>query len=296
VVRDVNCVWLHAGLYPPTNEETHMNVTAKRSTTPAKAPAPPARKPAAPSRTTPAWQPKPTLREGVVRPLGTSQGTAPADAAIAFSRAMQRLGWSEDWRWLDAELRGGAPGVSARALLDAALQRGFQASMYNHGSFAELTKASAQGQAILAMVDLGVRDETGVLLPGSRNDLATQWVTVSKAWVDQQGQRWVELENPEGTVERVKYERFEAMWHRLSVAGVPTGYDGSYMLLAKADAQPLPTSTADDVAGTSVLVDGANDVIRGLSGQGFGRLFGGVARVFAAIPLAAVELVRALFS
>jgi hypothetical protein len=227
--------------------------------------------------------------------LPVSQGRLPAGGAVALALALDRLGWAEDWRWLDREVRGGASGTSAGTLLEAARTRGFNASLYNHGGFDELKSALTQGHSVMAMVDVGPRDETGALLPGSPADLALQWVTVSKAFVDDGGQRWVELENPEGTRERLKYERFEALWRRVSAAGLPTGYDRAWLRIAKAGGE-LPPSTAGDVVGISAFAQGANDIVRGLLGQGAGRVIGGVARMVAALPYAAVDWVRALFS
>ena len=220
--------------------------------------------------------------------------SANAGGVLALSLALKRLGWTEDPVWMDDVVRGWGPGTSAAGLIEAARSRNFQAELYNHGTFEQLSEAMGRGWSVMTMADLGGWGDDGVLDPGNPLDLELQWVSLSNAWVDQNGQRWVELMNPAGTVDVLKYERFDAMWRRLHLSGLPMGYDRAFVLVGTAQGGPLPESTAHDVSGITDVAQGANEVGRAAAGQGLGLFFSGVGRMVSALPRAADDFARAL--
>lgn len=234
------------------------------------------------------------VKEGVMERLPVTQGSLPACGAVALHFALQHLGLTVPWESLDRRLRAGGPGTSEGTIVEEAQRLGLQAGLYNRGSFEALAQATAQGDAVLAMVDVGSYDGL-VLQPGSNWDSAWHWLNVTRAFRDAQGQRWVEFENPWGTRERLTYEHFETCWDRLQAGGLPMGYDKAYVRLARPTAPPLPPSQLDGIDGLSQLTKGSNDVMRGFGGEGLGRVLEGVWSVLTAIPKAIDNLLRAIF-
>ncbi len=234
------------------------------------------------------------VKEGVVRQLPVTQGSLPACGPVALHLALQRLGLFVDWGLLDQRLRAGGPGTAEGTIVEEARRLGLQAEVYNHGSFDALAQATARGDAVLAMVDVG-KYQAGVLQPGSNWDAAWHWVHVTRAFTDAKGQRWVEFENPWGTTERLAYERFERCWDDLQALGLPMGYDKAYVRLARPTAPKLPPSQLDGVDGMSQLTHGANTVVRGFGGEGLGRVLEGIWSVLTALPRALDNLLRAIF-
>ncbi|MCA2980060.1 MAG: hypothetical protein INH41_00300 [Myxococcaceae bacterium] len=215
---------------------------------------------------------------------GVRQGATNACGPIALWLALGQFGRaSADWRQLDAELRPWGLGTSPGVLVEAARERGLQAELYNRGTFDELERETRLGRAVLVMVDVGGYERpNGDMRPGDGRDLETHWMRLTRAWRDSLGRRWVEYENPWGTREVLRYEAFEALWRDQRLGGVPTGYDRAFILIDRAKARPLPTTSADDVIAVRSVTDGAQTFARGvdalLRGQplvGAGRLVGG---------------------
>lgn len=227
------------------------------------------------------------LRQGLVTSdaLGVAQGETNACGPLALWLALGQFGRAtQDWRQLDAELRPWGLGTSPGVLVDGARARGLQAQVYNHGTFFDLERETQAGRAVLVMTDVGGYDRpNGDMLPGSGADLESHWMRVTRAWEDSLGRRWVEYENPWGTREVLRFEQFDRLWRDQHLGGLPTGYDRTYLLIDRAKAKPLPTTTADDVQALMAVSDGAQTVARGLdalaSGDaltGLGRLAGGL--------------------
>lgn len=244
----------------------------------------------------PSTQDVPLSRAGTVRQsrqalvtsdeLGVAQGPTNACGPVALWLALGQFGRAtQTWEQLDAELRPWGLGTSPGILLEGARARGLQAQLYNHGTFFDLERETQAGRAVLVMTDVGGYDTpNGDMQPGSRGDFESHWMRVTRAWEDSTHRRWVEYENPWGTREVLRYEQFEALWSDQRLGGIPTGYDRSYILIDRAKAKPLPTTTADDVQAVLAVSDGAQTVARGvdalLQGQvlsGLGRLGGGIA-------------------
>ncbi|MBL8922006.1 MAG: hypothetical protein JNJ54_24365 [Myxococcaceae bacterium] len=218
--------------------------------------------------------------------LGVAQGPTNACGPVALWLALGQFGRAtQTWEQLDAELRPWGLGTSPGVLLDGARERGLQAQLYNHGTFFDLERETQAGRAVLVMTDVGGYDApNGDMQPGSRGDFESHWMRVTRAWEDSTRRRWVEYENPWGTREVLRYEQFEALWRDQRLGGIPTGYDRAYILIDRAKAKPLPTTTADDVQAVLAVSDGAQTAARGVDAllrgkvlTGLGRLVGGVA-------------------
>jgi hypothetical protein len=185
-----------------------------------------------------------------------------ACGSIALWLALGQFGRAtQDWRQLDAELRPWTLGTSPGVLVDGARDRGLQANVYNHGTFDELERESRHGRAVLVM-----------------GDVEPSWMRVRRAWRDSLGRKWVESETPGGAREVLRYEAFEPFWRDQRLGGVPTGYDRMYVLIDRAKARPLPTTTADDVLAVMTVTDGAQTFVRGVDALLRGQTLGGLSR------------------
>lgn len=215
--------------------------------------------------------------------IGAAQGETNACGPLALWLALGQFGRAtQDWTQLDAELRPWSFGTSPGTLLDGARSRGLQAQMYNHGSFFDLERETQAGRGVLVMTDVGGYDSpNGDMLPGDRADFESHWMRVTRAWEDSTGRRWVEYENPWGTRELLRYEQFELLWKDQRLGGVSTGYDCAYLLIDRAKAKPLPTTTADDVQAVMAVADGTQNLARGVDDLITGKVFTGLGRLAA---------------
>ncbi|MBL8940381.1 MAG: hypothetical protein JNM69_37890 [Archangium sp.] len=215
--------------------------------------------------------------------IGVAQGETNACGPLSLWLALGQFGRAtQDWTQLDAELRPWSFGTSPGTLLDGARSRGLQAQMYNHGSFFDLERETQAGRGVLVMTDVGGYDRpNGDMLPGDRSDFESHWMRVTRAWEDSMGRRWVEYENPWGSREVLRFEQFELLWKDQRLGGVSTGYDCAYLLIDRAKAKPLPTTTADDVQAVMAVADGTQNLARGIDNLVTGKLVAGLGRLAA---------------
>lgn len=217
--------------------------------------------------------------------LPVKQGQTNACGPLSLWLALGQFGRAtQTWEQLDADVRPWGLGSSPGVLAEAARERGLQAQVYNHGSFFDLERETQAGRAVLVMTDVGGYDRpNGDMQPGSRGDFESHWMRVTRAWEDSLGRRWVEYENPWGAREVLRFEQFDLLWRDQRLGGLPTGYDRAYVLIDRAKARPLPTTTADDVQAVMAMTDGAQTFARGFDalvsghlGKGLARLAGGL--------------------
>lgn len=220
-------------------------------------------------------------RGQVTGTLGVKQGSTNACGPLSLWLALGQFGRAtQDWHQLDDELRPWALGTSPGTLIDGARSHNLQAQLYNHGSFFDLERETEAGRAVLVMTDVGGYDRpNGTMQAGERGDLSSHWMRVTRAWEDSLGRRWVEYENPWGTREVLRFEQFDLLWRDQRLAGVPTGYDRTYLLIDRTTAKPLPTTTADDVLAITSAADGAQTVARGVDALARGNVITGVGRI-----------------
>lgn len=230
--------------------------------------------------------------------LGVAQGPTNACGPVALWLALGQFGRAtQTWEQLDAELRPWSLGTSPGVLIDGARARGLQAQLYNHGTFFDLERETQAGRAVLVMTDVGGFDvPNGDMQPGSRGDFESHWMRVTRAWEDSMHRRWVEYENPWGTREVLRFEQFEALWKDQRLGGVPTGYDCAYILIDRAKAKPLPTTTADDVQAVLAVSDGAQTVARGVDSLLQGEVLSGLGRLTAGVATTVCGVAGALLS
>lgn len=217
--------------------------------------------------------------------LDVRQGETNACGPLALWLALGQFGRAtQTWQQLDGELRPWDLGTSPGILLEGARERGLQAQLYNHGSFFDLERETQAGRAVLVLADVGGYDRpNGDMQPGSGGDFESHWMRVTRAWEDSMHRRWVEYENPWGAREVLRFEQFEALWRDQRLGGVPTGYDCAYILIDRAKAKPLPTTTADDVQAVLAVTDGAQTFARGVDALLRGKALTGLGRLASGI-------------
>ncbi len=223
-----------------------------------------------------------TVRQAMVTSeLPVKQGETNACGPLSLWLVLGQFGRAtQQWQQLDADVRPWGLGSSPGVLADAARERGLQAQVYNHGSFFDLERETQAGRGVLVMCDVGGYDSPrGDMKPGDGGDFDSHWMRVTRAWEDSMGRRWVEYENPWGAREVLRFEQFDLLWKDQRLGGLPTGYDRAYVLIDRAKARPLPTTTADDVQAVMATTDGAQTFARGLDALVSGKLVTGLSRL-----------------
>jgi hypothetical protein len=182
-------------------------------------------------------------------------------------------------------------------LVDGARERGLQARVYNHGTFRDLERELNRGRAIIVMTDVGGYERVGGdLKPGSPNDLDSHWMRVTKVWVDGAGQQWITFENPWGTRETMRFERFGQLWRDQRILGIPSGYDCTYILIDGPAAKPLPAATAHEIGAVMALTDGLQTLARGGHALSQGHLLRGVSRILSGMVSATFGVLGCLMA
>ncbi|MDP1915905.1 MAG: hypothetical protein Q8L14_06655 [Myxococcales bacterium] len=223
-----------------------------------------------------------TVRQALVtNELPVKQGETNACGPLSLWLVLGQFGRAtQQWEQLDADVRPWGLGSSPGVLAEAARERGLQAQVYNHGSFFDLERETQAGRGVLVMCDVGGYDSPGGdMMAGDPGDFESHWMRVTRAWEDSMGRRWVEYENPWGAREVLRFEQFDLLWQDQRLGGVPTGYDRSYVLVDRAKAKPLPTTTADDVQAVMATTDGAQTFARGLDALVSGKIVTGLSRL-----------------